>query len=105
MHIRSDLSVYAFSLLKLRRTLLRPYGLRMAAPRVARKGEAWWAVTDSNRRLLRCKRSALPAELTARSRAPANRNPRPFRPQAQACRFQRYAFNASFSGLPARKRA
>src|SRR5438552_4532567 len=27
--------------------------------------EGWWAVTGSNRRPLRCKRSALPAELTA----------------------------------------
>lgn len=32
----------------LRRTLLRPNGLRVAAPAVARKGEAWWAVLDSN---------------------------------------------------------
>jgi hypothetical protein len=29
----------------------------------------WWAVTDSNRRPSRCKRDALPAELTARDRS------------------------------------
>ena len=29
----------------------------------------WWAMTDSNRRPLRCKRSALPTELIARARA------------------------------------
>src|SRR5215470_18257614 len=28
--------------------------------------EGWWAVTDSNRRPSRCKRDALPTELTAR---------------------------------------
>jgi hypothetical protein len=31
--------------------------------------EKWWAVTGSNRRPSRCKRDALPAELTARPRA------------------------------------
>jgi hypothetical protein len=41
-------SFCAFAPLKLRRTLLRPYGLRVAAPRVAREGEAWWAHQDSN---------------------------------------------------------
>jgi hypothetical protein len=44
------LSVYAFASLRLRRTLLRPYGLRLAAPRVAREGEAWWGKKDSNLR-------------------------------------------------------
>src|SRR3982075_2871458 len=43
-------SVYAYASLKLRRTLLRPDGLRMAAPSVARKGEAWWGKKDSNLR-------------------------------------------------------
>src|SRR6202045_3626772 len=43
-------SVYAFASLKLRRTRLRPHGLRLAAPRVARKGEAWWGKKDSNLR-------------------------------------------------------
>src|SRR3979409_2345172 len=43
-------SVYAFASLKLRRSLLRPDGLRMAAPSVARKGEAWWGKKDSNLR-------------------------------------------------------
>ena len=42
-----------------------PLGRRMAAPCVARKGEAWWAVTDSNRRHSACKADALPTELTA----------------------------------------
>src|SRR5438105_15325159 len=31
------------------------------------RGETWWAVTGSNRRPSRCKRDALPAELTARA--------------------------------------
>src|ERR1700730_1941346 len=43
-------SVYAFASLKLRRTLLWPHGLRMAAPRLAGKGEAWWGRKDSNLR-------------------------------------------------------
>jgi hypothetical protein len=30
---------------------------------------SWWAVTDSNRRPSRCKRDALPAELTALAQA------------------------------------
>jgi hypothetical protein len=44
-----------------------------AVPRKARAGanrwrrEKWWAMTGSNRRHLRCKRSALPTELIARS--------------------------------------
>src|SRR5258707_4803385 len=40
---------------------------------------AWWAVTGSNRRPSRCKRDALPAELTARPAIwrsrPASRKP------------------------------
>src|SRR6188474_1905623 len=51
-------SVFAFASLKLRRTLLRPKGLRGAAPRVALKGEAWWAVTVSNCRPPGCKQDA-----------------------------------------------
>src|ERR1700730_16021159 len=43
-------SVYAFASLKLRRTLLWPHGLRMAAPRLAGKGEAWWGRKDSHLR-------------------------------------------------------
>src|SRR5580704_15063174 len=35
--------------------------------------EGWWAVTDSNRRPSRCKRDALPTELTARAPALAPR--------------------------------
>jgi hypothetical protein len=41
-----------------------PY-YQTAMPREARKGEAWWAVTGSNCRHPRCKRGALPTELTA----------------------------------------
>ena len=48
--IQTARSVYAFALLKLRRTLFRSHGLRMAAPRVARKGEGWWGRKDSNLR-------------------------------------------------------
>jgi hypothetical protein len=33
------------------------------------RGALWWAVTGSNRRPSRCKRDALPAELTARDRS------------------------------------
>src|SRR6185312_6435227 len=47
---------------------LAPRGHRVSAPRAARKGEAWWAVTDSNRRHSACKADALPTELTARER-------------------------------------
>src|ERR1700726_3349832 len=43
-------SVYAFASLKLSRKLLPPHGLRMAAPRLAGKGEAWWGRKDSNLR-------------------------------------------------------
>src|SRR5260370_40578168 len=39
---------------------LRSNGLRVAAPRVARKGEAWWARQDSNLQPDRYERSALP---------------------------------------------
>ena len=47
---------------------LRPEGYGATAfIRLANEG--WWAVTGSNRRHLRCKRSALPAELTARRAA------------------------------------
>ena len=38
------------SLFERRRTLLRPNGHRMATPRKAHKGEAWWAWVDSNYR-------------------------------------------------------
>ena len=37
----------------------------------------WWAVTGSNRRPSRCKRDALPAELTARSTGTAMHEPHP----------------------------
>ena len=33
--------------------------LRMAAPREAHKGKAWWVIEDSNLRLLPCQGSAL----------------------------------------------
>src|SRR5437763_7486643 len=66
----------------LRRGSLRSFtpNIQAGLPTVARKAsEGWWAVTGSNRRPLRCKRSALPAELTAlndrhliRRRAAAN---------------------------------
>ena len=39
--------------------------VKQSTPREPR--EAWWAMTDSNRRPPRCKRGALPAELTART--------------------------------------
>ncbi len=35
-------------------------------------GGKWWAVTGSNRRHPRCKRGALPAELTAQNRYPVS---------------------------------
>src|SRR6476661_6809830 len=35
------------------------------APTLTLQGESWWAVTGSNRRPSRCKRDALPTELTA----------------------------------------
>src|SRR5579863_10262676 len=38
--------------------------------RILRDRVEWWAVTGSNRRPYRCKRYALPAELTALKRAP-----------------------------------
>src|SRR5207302_428603 len=44
---------------------LRPDGLRMAAPRVARQGEAWWACLDSNQEPDRYERPALTIELQA----------------------------------------
>ena len=40
----------------------------MAAPAISCTCEAWWAVTDSNRRHPACKAGALPTELTARRR-------------------------------------
>ena len=61
-------SVFALAPLKLRRTLLRPNGLRVAAPRVARKGEAWWARRDSNPQPDRYERPALTVELQALKR-------------------------------------
>lgn len=42
-------------------------------PCCQRRSFKWWAVTGSNRRPLRCKRSALPAELTARREVRAMR--------------------------------
>src|SRR5258708_10638182 len=39
----------------------------LAVPRRATYTRAWWAVTGSNRRPSRCKRDALPTELTARA--------------------------------------
>ncbi len=44
---------------------LRSNGLRVAAPRVARKGEAWWARQDSNLQPDRYERPALTIELQA----------------------------------------
>lgn len=35
---------------------------------IGEEASEWWTVTDLNRRQLRCKRSALPTELTAQSR-------------------------------------
>ena len=51
------------SLFELRRTLLRLNGHRMAVPREAHKGKAWWSRTGSNRRPPACKAGALPIEL------------------------------------------
>src|SRR5580704_4596825 len=59
-------SVFAFALLKLRRTRFALWSSRGCATR-SPKGEAWWAVTDSNRRHSACKADALPTELTAHS--------------------------------------
>src|SRR5436853_6452469 len=42
---------------------------RVAAPRVARKGEAWWACLDSNQEPDRYERPALTIELQAPPRA------------------------------------
>src|SRR3954471_22400035 len=47
---------------------LRPSCLRVAAPRVARQGEAWWACLDSNQEPDRYERPALTIELQARER-------------------------------------
>lgn len=44
---------------------------------------SWWAVTGSNRRPSRCKRDALPTELTARPRVPASSRKRRGRPHAR----------------------
>src|SRR5690349_13157601 len=43
----------------------RPSRSRLACRPKRRRREGRWAVTDSNRRPSRCKRDALPAELTA----------------------------------------
>ena len=43
------------------------------ADRAGRGASHWWAVTVSNRRPSRCKRDALPTELTALARAPQSR--------------------------------
>src|SRR5580704_5256939 len=64
-------SVFAFASLKLHRTrfaLRSPHGCATRNP----KGEAWWAVTDSNRRHSACKADALPTELTAQVNPHAN---------------------------------
>src|SRR5579864_62506 len=45
---------------------LSPSSLSLGRTRFAFTGEAWWAVTDSNRRHSACKADALPTELTAR---------------------------------------
>ena len=46
----------------------KPAPLRESEPECRiLQGVGWWAMTDSNRRHLRCKRSALPTELIARS--------------------------------------
>jgi hypothetical protein len=44
---------------------LHPYGPAVAAPRVARQGEAWWARQDSNLQPDRYERPALTIELQA----------------------------------------
>ncbi len=44
-------------------------GASAATHRPSRRAAQWWAVTGSNRRPSRCKRDALPAELTARDRS------------------------------------
>src|SRR5665213_120822 len=44
---------------------LRRFSLRLACQPKLRSSAGWWAVTGSNRRPYRCKRYALPAELTA----------------------------------------
>ncbi len=49
--------------------------INCGSPAEARQREGWWAVTVSNRRPSRCKRDALPTELTARhpgDEAPGN---------------------------------
>src|SRR5690242_19919231 len=63
---------------------LRPNSLRVAAPRVARQGEAWWAVKDSNLRHPACKADALPTELTAHPGHHYRRDVSPPRGYAQA---------------------
>src|SRR5437899_1007810 len=49
-----------------------PLRLRLAAPRVARKGEAWWACLDSNQEPDRYERPALTIELQAPPRTAAS---------------------------------
>src|SRR4029077_14835331 len=75
-------SVFAFASLKLRRT------------RAARKGEAWWAVTDSNRRHSACKADALPTELTAQADPPR----RDFSPRTGKAQAHRGAGAAAQAG-------
>lgn len=50
------------------RARLRPKWASARQPSQRSACEGWWAVTGSNRRHLRCKRSALPTELTALAR-------------------------------------
>ena len=47
---------------------LRSNDLRLAAPCVARKSEAWWVMTGSNCRPSPCKGDALPTELIAQKK-------------------------------------
>src|SRR5258708_5733592 len=63
-HTSRPQSVYAFASLKLRRTRFALRPPRGCATRIP-QGEAWWAMTDSNRRHPACKAGALPAELIA----------------------------------------
>ena len=64
------------------RRLLMPRKMGARAPRPDASILCWWAMTDSNRRHLRCKRSALPTELIALNQARTFRH-FGFRPQVE----------------------
>src|SRR5580693_2643519 len=88
MHVRRVKCAYSeaiqsvFALLKLRRTRFALRSSQGCATR-SPKGEAWWAVTDSNRRHSACKADALPTELTAQVNPQANP---PWRDLSPRCR-------------------